>query len=235
MSLKVGEILVQQGIIKKEQLLTAIEAQKKTNQRLTAVLMSMGFVKDAQVRQALEAFYKIPAIDVSSFDIDREVIQLVSRTLCEKRNLIPLQNAGSNLVVAFSDPSNMDDRENIRMLTKLKIQPVIGTPVAIAAAIEKYYGGQQREEVLKQIQNVQPDEDQGETFGIQGAEMIDESNAEDVPVVRFINTILTDAIRRKVSDIHFEPYEKRYRVRFRADGLLIEAGSPPQSMKDAIA
>ncbi len=235
MSLKVGEILVQQGIIKKEQLLKAIEEQKKTpNQRLTAVMISLGFVKEASVRQALEAFYKLPAIDVTSFDIDREVIQLVSKNLCEKRNLIPLQKAGSNLVVAFSDPSNMDDRENLRMLTKLKVQPVVGTPTAIATAIEKYYGGQQREEVLKQIQNVQ-EEEQGESFGIQGAELIDDSNAEDVPVVRFINAILTDAIRRKVSDIHFEPYEKRYRVRFRTDGMLVEAGSPPASMKDAIA
>lgn len=175
-------------------------------------------------------------MDVGSFEIDKSVISLLNRDVCEKNTLIPLQKASNTLVVAFSDPSNIIVREDIRFLSRCRIQPVLGTESSIAAAIEKYYGGNISTKSLENMDSISGD---APDFGIGtggAAEIIDfEGSTEDAPIVKFVNQILADAIRKKVSDIHFEPYEKRYRVRFRIDGNLIEATAPPSGTAAAIA
>lgn len=235
-SIKVGEILVKQGVLRPDQLAQAIEHQKKTNNiDISLAIVQLGFLKEPQIRKALESFYKVGSIDVGAFEIDPEVITLIPREICDKFNVIPCQKAGSTLVVAFSDPSNLMIREDLRFLTKLKIQPAVATPYAISNAIEKHYGGQASQKAIRQVEaNVEQSQDD---FGPveDNVDIIDTDNEAEYPVVKFINAILVDAMRKKVSDIHFEPYEKRYRVRFRTDGSLMEAGSPPASMKDALA
>lgn len=235
-SIKIGEILVRQGALRPDQLAQALEFQKKNNSELTHAIVQMGLLKEAQVRKALEAHYKVGSIDVTAFDIDPDVTHLIPREICEKFNVIPCQRAGGTLVVAFSDPSNLMIREDLRFLTKLKIQPAVSTPFAISAAIEKHYGGQESQRAIRQVQAETEPSEESVDLEDNNVGIIDSTdNAAEYPVVKFINAILVDAIRKKVSDIHFEPYEKRYRVRFRSDGSLMEAGSPPQSMKDAIA
>lgn len=235
-SIKVGEILVKQGLITPEQFQAAADEQKKSSTRFTNALISLGFLKENQILRALEKHYGVPGVDVGSFEIDKSVIAILNRDVCEKNTLIPLQKASNTLVVAFSDPSNIIVREDIRFLSRCRIQPVLGTEISIAAAIERYYGGSISTKNLERMDSAdQANDDYGLNSG-GGAEVIDfEGGVEDAPIVKFVNQILADAIRKKVSDIHFEPYEKRYRVRFRIDGNLVEATAPPPGTGAAIA
>lgn len=233
MSIKVGEILVKQGLIRPDQLSAAIEDQRRTGNKITAILITQGVIKDHQILRALEKHYTVPGVDVSTFEIDAAVAQLVPRELCEKHSLIPIQKAGQTLVVAFSDPSNIMIREDLRFISKMKIQPVVATPMGITAALEKTYGGGINMKSMGSV--VENDEDQ---FSFQGqqTEMIDgDDGSDEAPVVKFVSAILVDAINKRASDIHFEPYEKKYRIRFRIDGNLIEQSAPPSGTGPALA
>lgn len=234
-SLKIGEILVKQGLLRPDQLNQAHEEQKKSGgARLSQIIISLGFLKDNQILRAMEKYYQVPGVEVNTFEIDATVVSLVPREICDKYTLIPIQKAGNTLVVAFADPSNIVVKEDLRFISRHRIQAVVGTEIAIAAAIDKNYGGLISSKALSSMG------DQGEDdFGGLGAanvEIIDEGGGgEDAPIIKFVNAILADAIKRRVSDIHFEPYEKRYRVRFRIDGGLIEATAPPSGSAAAIA
>jgi len=232
-SLKLGDILIKQGLLKPDQVAVAMEEQKKSGGRLTAAILSLGLMKDNQILRALEKHFAVPGVEINSFEIDASVLALVNRDMCEKNLLIPLQKAGQTLVVAFSDPSNIMVKEDLRFLTRCRIQAVVGTETAIAAGIEKFYGGA----TMKALTNMSTEgaEEEFSTASVQ-AEIIDsDSGGDDAPIVKFVNAILADAIRKRVSDIHFEPYEKKFRVRFRIDGNLVETMSPPPSMAAAIA
>lgn len=233
-ALKVGEILVKQGLLKPDQLQLAVEEQKKSGSKITASIMQLGFLKENQILRALEKNYAVPGIEINTFEIDESVVALIPRDICEKNTLIPLQKAGTTLVVAFADPSNIIVKEDLRFITRCRIQAVVGTETAIISGIEKYYGGTINVKSL----NTMAAEGMDDEFsgGSHQAEIIDQSgSSEDAPIVKFVNSILTDAIRKKVSDVHFEPYEKRYRVRFRIDGNLVEATAPPSGTGAAIA
>ncbi|KYG64949.1 type II secretion system protein GspE [Bdellovibrio bacteriovorus] len=231
-SVKIGEILVKQGLLKPDQLSSVVEEQKKSGLKITAVIIQMGLLKENQILRALEKNFAVPGVEVNTFQIDQSVTALVPKEICEKNTLVPLQKAGTTLVVAFSDPSNIVVREDLRFITRCRIQPVVATEVSIQSAIEKYYGGSISTKSLDAMSAENfDDEMQGST-----AEVIDQAGGTaDAPIVKFVNSILTDAIRKKVSDIHFEPYEKRYRVRFRIDGNLVEATAPPSGTGAAIA
>ncbi|WP_413613276.1 type IV-A pilus assembly ATPase PilB [Bdellovibrio sp. HCB-110] len=233
-SLKIGEILVKQGLLKPDQFALAVEEQKKTGQKLTGAIIQLGFLKENQILRALEKHFAVPGVEVNTFEIDQSVISLIPKDVCEKNTLIPLQKAGTTLVVAFADPSNIIVKEDLRFITRCRIQAVVGTESAIVSGIEKYYGGSIS---TKNLNNMNAD-GLDEEFSINSptAEIIDQDGfADDAPIVKFVNSILGDAIRKKVSDIHFEPYEKKYRVRFRIDGNLVEATAPPSGTGAAIA
>lgn len=231
MSLKVGEILVKQGLLRPDQLNLAIEEQKKNNSKLTTAILSLGLLKENQVLRAMEKHYGIPGIDLNNFDVDQAVINLVRRETCDKHNLIPIQKAGGTLVVAFSDPTNISVKGDLQHLTRLKIQAVVATSHSIVAAIERYYGGSL---TMTSMPMPGAENEDGLDFQSPTAEIIDNNDVTE-PVIKFVNQVLADAVKKRVSDIHFEPYEKRFRVRFRVDGNLIEAASPPLSMSAAIA
>lgn len=236
MSIKVGEILVKQGLLKPEQLAQALDEHKKNGGRLTSEIIRLGFLKENQILRAVEKAYQVPGVDVSTFEIDPSVISLFKREICEKHLLIPLQKAGQTLVVAFADPSNIMVREDLRFLTKMKIQPVVGTGSSIQSAIDRYYGGSISMKNMDASAGLEAAEEEFDFIGAPTAEIIDQEGAGgDAPIVKFVNAVMADAIRRKVSDIHFEPYEKRYRVRFRIDGNLVEATAPPSGTAAAIA
>ncbi len=236
MSLKAGEILVKQGLLRPEQLNAALEDQKKNKvYNVLQSVVSLGFLKENQILRALEKHYQVPGVELGSFEIDPTVVQLLGRDICEKYLLMPLQKAGQTLVVAFSDPSNLMVREDLRYLTKMKsIQPVVATPIAVQAAIDKYYGANIQKS-LDQMRDEEMVSSVSESSS-NSVEMIDQDLlGEDSPVVKFVNATLADAMKRRVSDIHFEPYEKKFRVRYRIDGTLLEATSPPQGSGSAIA
>ena len=232
-SIKIGEVLVKQGLLRPDQLNQALEEQKKSGgARLTQIIISLGFLKDNQILRAAEKFYQVPGVEVASFQIDEAVIALIPRDVCDKHTLIPIQKAGNTLVVAFSDPGNIIIKEDLRYITRHRIQAVVGTETSIASAIDRCYGGLISQKTLNAMSQETADDD----IGAANVEIIDEVGAgsEDAPIIKFVNAILADAIKRKVSDIHFEPYEKRYRVRFRIDGNLVEATAPPAGTAAAI-
>lgn len=231
-SLKIGEMLVKQGLLKPDQLSIAVEEQKKSGAKLTGTIIQLGYLKENQILRVMEKNFAVPGVEVSTFEIDPAVIAMIPRDVCERNQLIPLQKAGTTLVVAFADPSNIMVKEDLRFITRCRIQAVVGTETAIAASIEKYYGGAISTKNLNAMESL----DDEYLANAPTAEVIDsDMGTEDAPIVKFVNSILGDAIRKKVSDIHFEPYEKRYRVRFRIDGNLVEATAPPQGTGAAIA
>lgn len=236
MSIKIGEILVKQGLLKPEQLAQVLDENRKTGNRFTFDVIRLGFLKDNQILRGLEKAFGVPGVEVSTFEIDPSVIALVKKEICEKYCLVPLQKAGQTLVVAFSDPQNVVVREDLRFLTKMKIQPVVGTEAAIQSAIEKYYGTSLQMKQDPNAAGFEGMEDEFDSVASHQTEVIDSDAGQgDAPIVKFVNAVLADAIRRKVSDIHFEPYEKRFRVRFRIDGNLIEATAPPSGTAAAIS
>jgi type IV pilus assembly protein PilB len=218
---KLGEILVKQGLLRPDQLQAALSECQRTKARLGPTLVSMGILRDSQILRALEKQFALPGVDVSQFSVDQAVAALVTRDFCEKHCIIPLSKAGTTMVVAFADPSSLQVRDDLRYISKCKIQPVVATESSILTAIAKYYSFSTDE----LIQKGEAGEDEimlGQTSTVDVG-----ANADDAPVVKFVNGILLEAIRRRASDIHFEIYEKKFRVRFRVDGNLLEAAQPP--------
>ncbi len=235
MSLKVGEILVKQGLVSPEVIGRALDEQKKTNQRLTVLIMNLAGLTESQILRALEKHYQIPGVDLAKFDIATQLTQIVPRDLCEKQMIMPVQQAGQTLVVAFADPSNLVLREDLRYITKLKIQPVLATTTSILAAIEKNYGASSTARAIHELSNIKDQDIEIDILNSREIDVIDKAGADDAPVVKYVNLILQEGIVRKASDIHFEPYEKRYRVRLRVDGMLLEVSPPPPGMVNAIS
>lgn len=230
--MKLAEILVKQGLIKPEQMAKAIDDHRKNGQRLSQVLINSGLVKDNQILKALEKHYGIPGVDLNSFAIQSGIVDLVNRDYCEKNLLMPIQKVGdTTLVVAMLDPSQVQVRDDLRFLTRRKIQVVIATEIAIMSAIDKHFGSSVRD-IVKEAED---DPDGEPDLILTGPESIEAGGGDEGPIIKFVNAILSEAIRKKASDIHFEPYEKRFRVRYRVDGVMIEATSQPPSSGAAIA
>lgn len=228
---KLAEILIKQGMLRPDQIKVAMTEIQRTKARLGPTLVALGMLKDNQVLRALEKQFVLPGVDVSQFEIDQAVVALVNREFCEKHCVIPLSKAGSTLVVAFSDPSDLQVRDDLRYLTKCKIQPVVATESTITQAIAKYYSISTVELISKGDSAEEEIQMATKTSTVE----VGANAADDAPVVKFVNGILLEAIRRRASDIHFEIYERRYRVRFRIDGNLVEAASPPSSSGPAIS
>ncbi len=242
-AIKIGEILVKQGLIRPDQMAKALDEQKKTGLKLGVILVQLGFLKDQQLLKALEAAYQVPGIDLTSFQIQASATQLVPRDVCEKYFLIPVQKVGTNtLVIAFSDPSDMSVRDDLRFITRCKIQAVVATDLALQSSLDKYYGASiSSSNNTGKTEKEQAIAEEEMNMGLAaGAEMLDfggasAGGANEGPIIKFVNAVLADAIRRKVSDIHFEPYEKRFRVRYRIDGNMMEATTQSAASAAAIA
>ncbi|MCM2353850.1 MAG: type IV-A pilus assembly ATPase PilB [Pseudobdellovibrio sp.] len=234
---KLGEILTRQGLIRPDQLQAALAEAAKTKARLGSVIVNTGILKDSQILRALEKQYGIPGVDLSQIEIESSALSLVPREFCDKNNVIPVSKAGTTLVVAFADPANIEIRDQIRFLTKCKVQPVLATDVSIAAAIEKFYGAfKQNEQQFSEDETLGGDVDDIDMKST-STEVSEEADSKigSAPIVKFVNGILIEAMRRRASDIHLEPYEKNFRVRFRIDGSLLEVAAPAASSGPAIA
>lgn len=237
---RIGEFLIKEGIIKPQQLERALEVQKKTNQRFGVILVEIGAVNEQQLGKAMEKLYQIPGVDLNRFTIDPAVARLVARDVCEKNCVIPVMKQGNVLVVAFSDPSSIFLRDDIAFLTRSKIQVVVAPDVSIMNAINRCFGEKLSHVTLQSKMSAKGEEE----FALEGAESGLEflttdgggvtGLAEDAPIVKFVNMVLAEALKRRASDIHFEPYERRFRIRFRIDGSLQDAMDPPQGSTGAI-
>ncbi|MFL5438641.1 MAG: ATPase, T2SS/T4P/T4SS family, partial [Myxococcales bacterium] len=228
---RLGELLVRENLISLQQLQKAQEEQKKAGGRIGYHLTKLGFIEESELTSFLSKQYGVPSINLKEFDIDPEVVKLVPRDVAEKHQCVPVNRAGASLILAMSDPSNIYAIDDIKFLTGYNIEVVVASEQAIKEALEKYYAekGPSYEEVMEGFDEneiaVGHDED-----GI--ADINDlEKSAADAPVVKLVNLILLDAIKKGASDIHVEPYEKDFRVRYRVDGVLYEVMKPPIKLK----
>lgn len=229
---KLGDILVKLGLLRPDQMQTAVETAYRNKQRLTNVLISLNFLKENQILKALEKNFTLPGVDAANFQIDNAVISIVPRDFCEKNLVIPISKAKDTLVVAFADPGNLQTRDDLRFLTKHKISPVVATETSIMMAIEKNYGAINQSTVDINRQNSEEPVEYTQTTA---SVLVDEGEKDNTPVVRFVNGILVEAMRKRTSDIHFEPFEKSFKVRFRVDGNLVETSriEGPQALATA--
>lgn len=228
-----AELLVSSNLLDLEQLEQARRDQKANGGRLTTAVVRLGFVKDAQLVDFLGKQYNLPSIDLSGFEVDPEALKMLSRQVCEKHMVIPISRAGKSLVVAFADPSNIYVKDDLALLTRSKIEAVVASEAAIMAAIDKYYGGSTKIENL--ISEIEESSDTARAQVDTNVEVVDQAMASDEgPIVKFVNAMLAEAIKTRTSDIHIEPYEKRFRIRFRIDGALVEKTQPPANAAAAI-
>ncbi len=231
---RLGELLVREKLISLQQLRQAQDEQKKSGKNLGYALAKLGYISDGEITNFLSAQYRLPAINLDEYEIDSDIIKLVGRDVCEKHKIIPVSRSGSSLIVGMADPTNLHAIDDIKFLTGYNVEPVVASETAILSAIDRYYNvGPSYEEVLEDFDI--GDEDIDFTADDEDVNILElEKASEDAPVVRLVNVLLLNAIRKGASDIHAEPYEKRLRVRYRVDGVLHEEMSPPVKLKNAL-
>ncbi len=229
---RLGELLVRNKLIDEKQLAKALEEQKSTGGRLGASLVKLGYLKEEDLAAFLSRQYGVPSINLSEFEIDESVIKLIPAEVVQKYQLIPVNRAGSTLIVAMADPSNIFAIDDIKFMTGYNVEVVVAAEASVKTAIDKYY------DQSASFDDVMGDLDDIDLEVIDDADEIDtgelEKASEDAPVVKLVNLILTDAIKKGASDIHVEPYEKSFRVRYRIDGVLHEVMKPPLKLKNAL-
>jgi len=229
---RLGELLVREKLISLSQLRTAQEEQQKGGGNLGFALAKLGYISDDEITNFLSQQYRVPTIDLTDYEIEPDIVKLVSKEQCEKHRVIPVSRTGNSLIVAMADPTNLHAIDDLKFLTSYNIEPVIASETAIVATIEKYYNvGPSYDEVMAGFDEQEIDFS-GEEEDMNLLEM--EKASEDAPVVRLVNMILLNAIKKGASDIHIEPYEKKLRVRLRVDGVLLEEMTPPLKLKNAI-
>lgn len=234
MNERIGELLVKENLLSSEQLLKAREEAASKGRRLGAQITELGFMDENELTDFVAKQYGVPSIDLSDFQIEPDVVSLVPMDVATKHNVVPVNRAGSTLILATADPSNIFALDDIKFLTGYNIQPVVASEEAIRNAIEIYYA-EPEEDILDDV--MAGFDDEGIDF-VSGEDEEDSGalarEAEDAPVVKLVNLILTDAIKKNASDIHIEPYEKSFRVRYRIDGILYEVMKPPLKLKNAL-
>jgi len=237
MSSRLGEILVKDSLITADQLRQALDHQKKTGGRLGTCLVKLGLVSDDDITAVLSRQYGVPSINLKFYEVDPAVIKLVPQETAIRYQIVPLSRVGSTLTIAMTDPTNVFAMDDIKFMTGFNVEPVVASETAISEAIHKFYGDVESVEQLDKVMKDLAGDEASLELSAEETEMdlaTLEKAAEEAPIIKLVNLILTDAVKRGASDIHVEPYEKEYRVRFRVDGILQNVMAPPMKLKDAI-
>ncbi len=219
---RLGEILIEMGLISSKELEKAFQIQKRAGKRLGEILVEQGVLSEKDLLKALSLKLSIPTAKIDSYAIDPAVVEIISREIAEKHKIIPLFKVNDTLTVAMADPLDVYVVDYLRHKTGLNIQTVLASESDIQKAIEKYYRVQNS--LDKVIQDIQLDDTSLEE---PSREMFEDTTEEGSSIVKVVNLILTQAIRDGGSDIHIEPDEKIMRVRYRIDGILHEAFKLP--------
>ncbi len=230
---RLGELLVRNQLISDDQLSQAISEQKREGIRLGAALIKLGFVEEHDLASFLSKHYGVPSVDLSEFDVDPAVVSLIPAEVSQKYQLVPVNRAGATLIVAMADPSNIFAIDDIKFMTGFNVEVVVAAEAAIKDAIDRLYDqSSSMAETLAGLEDLD-DLELVEDLDLEDVNTLEKAS-EDAPVVKLVNLILTDAINKKASDIHIEPYEHLFRVRYRIDGVLYEVMKPPKKLKNAI-
>jgi type IV pilus assembly protein PilB len=292
MSAKLGEILVRENLITPDQLRETLEYQRANGGRLGSNLVRLGYVSDDVVTAVLSRQYGVPSINLDLFQIDADVIKLISEDVAMKYSVLPISKMGATLTLAMADPTNVFAMDDIKFMTGLNVEPVIASETSIQLAIAKYYSGSSEIDIFDAAFAVEVERNgvtgngngngngkvrgHGHQIATKGGakvaapeeritsddldvsldrfefnaadneefEVVEEQDeidlaalaraSEDAPVVRLVNVLLVDSLRRGASDIHVEPYEKDFRIRFRIDGVLYDVMHPPMKIRDPL-
>src|SRR6266566_1849273 len=237
---RLGDLLVAEGLVKQEELQRALAEQKGTTEKLGSVLVRLKLVNEEQLTGFLSRQYGIPSITLSQLDIDPGILRLVPPQIARKYEVLPVKRAANTLTLAMADPTNVFALDDVSFMTNLQVLPVVASQAAIRRAIERNYENQGAaitdvltelaEDQVSNVEVVDDDEDSGGKVDVFELKEL----ADEAPVVKLVNMVLVDAIQKGASDIHWEPYEKAFRVRFRIDGVLHEMLTPPKRLESAI-
>ena len=232
---RLGDVLVREGLVTPAQLQEALSESRATGTRLGFQLVKLGHTTEADLMRVLASHYRVPAVDLSKIDVDEKILKLVPKAMAAKHQIIPLRRVGRRLTVAMADPSDLGAIDDLKFYTSLEIEPVIAGELTLRERLEKYYetdeeamGDLLSEFIEEDLEFVEDDDEEDMSVAALQAQV------DQAPVVKFINGLLTDAVRKGVSDIHIEPYEKEIRVRYRIDGSLVEVMKPPLKMRAAL-
>ena len=233
---RLGDLLIKEGLITKDQLDKALQEQKANGTRLGYNLVKLGFVQETEITKMLARQFRMPAVDLSRFEVDPKIIKMVPADIALKHLVLPLKKEGRTLTVAMADPTNMGVIDDLKFVTRYDIFPVIAGEYTLRTAIDKYYEqvDAQLDSLLKEMGEESESEELELVQEQEEAEQAGAAMADDAPVVKLINAILTDAVKRGASDIHVEPFEHEIRVRYRIDGALSEVMKPPIKLKAAL-
>jgi len=233
---RLGDLLVAEGLITEDQLGRALAEQKGTTEKLGSILLKLDFIQEEQLIGFLSRQYGIPSITLSQLDIDPEVLKLVPDSIAKKYEVLPITRQGSSLTLAMADPTNVFALDDIAFMTSLQVTPVVASQAAIRKAIGRNYESQTAvNDVLTALSNDVSNLEIVEDDTPSKVDVFElKESADEAPVVKLVNMVLVDAIRKGASDIHWEPYEKVFRIRFRIDGVLHEMLAPPKRLEAAI-
>jgi type IV pilus assembly protein PilB len=231
---RIGDQLIHEGLVTREQLSKALDDARNGGNRLGYSLVKLGFLSEQDLVRALARQHRIPAVDLERVKLDPRILKLVPPEIAVKHQVLPLRRVGRTLTVAMANPTDLGVLDDLKFVTRLDIEPVIAGDFSLRKIIEKEYeaSDERINDLLKQIEQeeIEVVDDREEEMNVSAlAAAVDEA-----PVVKLINGILTDAVQRGASDIHFECYEKDVRVRYRIDGVLHEIMRPPPKMKAAL-
>jgi type IV pilus assembly protein PilB len=231
---RIGELLVQQGLITGEQLSKALDESRRSGTRVGVSLVKLGYVEENDLTRVLARQYSVPAVDLERVKLDPRVLRIIPAEVALKHLVLPLRRSGRTLTVAMANPTDLGVLDDLKFITRFDVEPVVAGEFTLRRIVEREYNSadERINDLLQQFteDDVELVEEEEEEVNIGALQ----AQVEDAPVVKLINGILTDAVQRGASDIHFECYEKEIRVRYRIDGVLAEIMRPPLKMKAAL-
>jgi type IV pilus assembly protein PilB len=233
---RIGDLLMREGLISREALDRALQEQKATGMRVGYNLVKLGFITEIDLTRMLARQFRMPAVDLTNFEVDPRIAKLIPAELAQRHLVLPLKREGRTLTVAMADPSDLGVVDDLKFITRYDIFPVIAGEYTLRNSVDKYYGENTDDALQHILDDIDDDGD---------VEVVEERDEEvsasvlaaaidDAPVVKLINGILTDAVKKGASDIHFECFENEMRVRYRIDGALQEVMKPPMKLKAAL-
>ena len=237
MASNLGELLLREKIINADQLKSALDFQKKNSLPLGTSLVTLGFISEEEIAQALSRQLGYPYIDLDQFEVYAEVINLIPADVSKKHMVMPIHRIRSFLTLAMVDPTDLEIIEDIRFRTGLSIQPVIASESGVMNSINKYYGSVDALRVRKIVEEIELASD-GRINIVEEGDNVDleemETASDEAPIITLVNTTFVDAIKKGASDVHFEPYEKEFRIRYRIDGDLYEQVNLPLKFRSPV-
>jgi type IV pilus assembly protein PilB len=250
MPVRIGELLLKEKRITPEQLQEALTHQKANGGKLGLNLVKLGFVRDEDITALLSRQYGVPSINLAQFEIDAAVVKVIPPETAHKYQIIPLSRSGATLTIAMTDPTNVFAMDDIKFMTGYNVEPVVASETAVNEALERYYPTQLKrvegtasptsalDAAARALEEMPLD---GAMSDVEVLEELEEISAEalqrqgeDAPVIKLVNVILMSAIQKGASDIHIEPYEKEFRIRYRIDGILYNIMAPPMKFRDSV-